>query len=196
MSFLDNFPDLKKEWDFEKNSESKFFPENFSFGSHQKVYWKCQIKNCHKWEALINKRTGNDKTGCPICSNKKICQVDFCNSLEKYLQENKELNYLIQEWDEEENEPMKKYTKSCGKKVYWKCQIKNCHKWEASIDKRTGNDKTGCPFCKFSKLEKYVEKYLVDNKIEFVSQEKFEKRYPFILSEVDLASVGHRPVDE
>ena len=58
------FPDLVKEWDYEKNGFMK--PEQFQFGSHVKVWWKCS-KCGASWQATINWRTGQNNDNCPKC---------------------------------------------------------------------------------------------------------------------------------
>ncbi len=48
---------LMAEWDWEKNEKS---PDQFTLGSNQKVWWKCE--KGHEWEARINSRS--DGNGC------------------------------------------------------------------------------------------------------------------------------------
>ncbi len=55
-------PMLAKEWNYDKNENLK--PEDVSFGSSKKVWWKC--KYGHEWITSISNR--NKKRGCPICS--------------------------------------------------------------------------------------------------------------------------------
>lgn len=57
------FPDISKEWDFDKNSG--FVPEKVSYGSKKKYWWRCT--NGHSWEASPNQRTRPKSSGCPIC---------------------------------------------------------------------------------------------------------------------------------
>jgi hypothetical protein len=64
-SIISTHPNLMKQWN-PKNKDLGFYPEEFTFGSHNKVWWKCE-KN-HEWEAIIYSRvTGN---GCPHCNPK------------------------------------------------------------------------------------------------------------------------------
>ena len=58
-------PKLAKEWNYERNGNLK--PEDFTAGSHQKVWWKCS--KGHEWEAKIQNR--NNGRGCPYCSGRK-----------------------------------------------------------------------------------------------------------------------------
>ena len=56
------YPDLCKEWDYEKNKDidiKKVFPQ-----SGKKVYWKCE--NGHSWKAQISTRVNNN-SHCPEC---------------------------------------------------------------------------------------------------------------------------------
>jgi hypothetical protein len=144
-SFLDNFPRLKAEWYYEENEKSGIYPENLSFGSRKKVFWKCETGNkCHIWEASINSRKSKKNiTGCPFCSVpvKKICPCG-CNSV---WASNPELR---EQWDEKKNGSMKLYTSGSDKKVFWKCEKSKCHIWEARINNRTNKENPKrCPFC-------------------------------------------------
>ena len=61
-SLADHYPELLKEWDYDKNID--ITPETVTVKSNKKVWWKC--KKCgHEWQAKIAKRTANE--GCPYC---------------------------------------------------------------------------------------------------------------------------------
>jgi very-short-patch-repair endonuclease len=64
------YPEIAKEWHPTKNGYNK--PSDFSYGTHQKIWWLCSNKNnsnyIHEWEATIANRTKG--TGCPYCINK------------------------------------------------------------------------------------------------------------------------------
>ena len=66
-SLLETHPELSEEWDYEKNYPLK--PENFSYGSHQKVWWLCPIGHSNK--SVIQSRTEKRARGCPYCSGRK-----------------------------------------------------------------------------------------------------------------------------
>ena len=58
------------EWNNQKN---KYPPENYSYGSHAKVWWKCYTCG-HEWEAEIKSRAlGRD---CPECAKQKRKKKD------------------------------------------------------------------------------------------------------------------------
>ena len=59
------YPELIKEWDYNKNKKS---PESFTAFSGIKVWWKCQYCG-HEWESTINNRT-SAKHNCPACTMK------------------------------------------------------------------------------------------------------------------------------
>jgi hypothetical protein len=60
--------DLKAEWD----EDNTLKPEEVALHSNKFVNWKCS-KCGHKWNAMINNRTGYYKEGCPACAGKAVC---------------------------------------------------------------------------------------------------------------------------
>src|SRR3990167_6524401 len=113
--------------------------------------------------------TGNNKmefiAECEYCyivkalaefsmSDGKQLVCNTCIELHKKIQGTFLVDYplLAREWFFEKNEERgifpKNYTYGLGKKVWWKCRIKECHVWETSINNRTKpNTNTGCPVC-------------------------------------------------
>jgi hypothetical protein len=66
--FLSSYPELVKEWHPTKNGD--LTPNNFTHGSHKKVWWKCN--KGHEWNSIIYNRTKKTKPrGCPYCSGRK-----------------------------------------------------------------------------------------------------------------------------
>jgi len=148
--YLNSYPNLVKEFDFEKNLP--LTPKNFSFSSGKQIWWKC-LKG-HEWKTRVADRTKIIKykshtiigTGCPYCSNKKISKEN--NLMVLYPK-------LSQEWHPIKNGKLtsQQVTKGYYKKVWWKC-IKG-HEWKTTVNSRTGirikNKKkyfgTNCPFC-------------------------------------------------
>lgn len=64
-SFLDNYPDIASEWDYESNRKE---PQEYTAHSNVKVMWICSW--CHqRWPAKINARV-SEGSGCPFCNNK------------------------------------------------------------------------------------------------------------------------------
>lgn len=125
------FPDLCKEWDYEKNYP--LIPSDVTFGCHNVVWWVC--KNGHKWKCQINSRT-NMGSGCPYCSGRSVCK-DNCLAF---------LNpKLSKEWHPNKNNNLTPEDVTCNssRKVWWKCKKK--HEWMSEISSRNANH--GCPYC-------------------------------------------------
>ena len=59
------FPGIAKEWHPTKNG--KITPENVTYGSHKKVWWRCP--RGHSYQAIVKSRTNKQQSGCPKCSN-------------------------------------------------------------------------------------------------------------------------------
>ena len=53
ISLAEHNPELVSEWHPTKNGE--LLPENVSYGSGKKVWWKCKKCN-HEWEAFVYSR--------------------------------------------------------------------------------------------------------------------------------------------
>lgn len=126
------FPDLAKEWDYEKNG--MYLPNHFSPGSNKKVWWKCKLCK-YSWEAAIVNRTRG--TGCPNCG--KIRLKQGINDLLTTRPD------IAEEWDWSKNDKSPSdYTYGNAQKVWWKC--KRCgNNWQAKINNRTNG--SGCPKC-------------------------------------------------
>ena len=77
QSILYTNPDLIKEWHPTKNGDLK--PENFTYGSTQKIWWICNQYKSHEWNTSIGNRR---ITGCPDCINKT--EDKLYNELIKY----------------------------------------------------------------------------------------------------------------
>ena len=67
-SIYTSYPNLVEEWHPTKNGSLK--PEQFSFGSGEKIWWKCNINKSHEWLSRIADRTTANQ-GCPLCSGRK-----------------------------------------------------------------------------------------------------------------------------
>lgn len=128
-------PELKNDWLFDKNKNVN--PEQLTYGSDKKVWWKCHICNC-VWEAKVYDRSKGK--GCPCCSGKKV--IVGINDVATTHP------YLVKDWDEKRNETVTPKTISYGSnyKAFWKCHICG-FKWEARVNDRTKTNGTGCPNC-------------------------------------------------
>ena len=150
-NFLFNYPKIAREWHTTKNGNLK--PENFTYGSGKKVWWKCPKGDDHEWNTTIHNRTTN-KRNCPFCYNQKVSRTN--NFLVNYPKVSKE-------WHPTKNGALR--PEDCvlksSKRVWWKCPKGDDHEWITSISLRVGQ-KTGCPFCigqKVSKTNNFLYKY-------------------------------------
>ena len=127
------YPDLAKEWDYDKNFPLK--PEDILPHSNKQFYWKC--KNGHpSYLSQPDRRIRGDS--CPVCSNRKV--IKGINDFESNFPD------LMKEWDWTKNAliPSKIPCKSSFK-VHWKCSTCG-HEWVTPLRQRTER-KTGCPEC-------------------------------------------------
>ncbi|MCX6210181.1 MAG: zinc-ribbon domain-containing protein [Bacteroidetes bacterium] len=131
--FIDKYPELLKEWDFERNENIDI--NKFTYGSNVKVWWKCPSN--HSYESMIVDRTLNS-SGCPYCRGLK---VDSTNSLAVLKPD------LLEQWDYEKNIEIdpKKIPVGTNQKVWWKCE--QGHSWFASVVNRSKAKSTKCPYC-------------------------------------------------
>ena len=165
---IDN-AELMAEWNWEKNNELGFDPENLTLGSHTKAWWKCSKE--HEWQAPVNNR--NKGRGCPYCSG---------NIVLKGYNDLQTINpTLAQEWNYEKNDNLKPedFTANSGKKVWWRCS--KGHEWQAAISSRiTGH---GCPYCAGKKVLKGFNDLLTVNPI-VAKQWNYEKNNGLTPAEV------------
>jgi very-short-patch-repair endonuclease len=146
-SIIETNPEVSKQWHPTKNGDLK--PENYTFGSGQKVWWLCEktcIEGClHEWNANIVSRCGNIKAGCPYCS---ITPKLLCHHLSIKTTHPD----ISKQWHPTKNGELKPemFSFGSGKKVWWLCEKKcpeGCiHEWETSIGHRTTNERN-CPYC-------------------------------------------------
>ena len=121
-------------------------PEDVTASSNRSAVWQCQLCN-HVWTAHINLRVGQG-TGCPKCSTgfgqSKKTHPTFADSNDP----------LLTEWDHSRNAALSifpdKIKLRSHKSVFWLCP--NCpagqqHSYSAAPNNRTGNKRSGCPFC-------------------------------------------------
>lgn len=60
------FPDIASEWDYEKNLNT---PSQVTAFSNKSAWWKCKLG--HSYKQPIGRRTGNQKSGCPVCAKER-----------------------------------------------------------------------------------------------------------------------------
>ena len=126
------FPDVAKEWDYEKNGN--LTPEDVSPLSNKRVFWKC--KEGHTWNAVISRRISKN-SGCPYCAGTKAWPG--FNDLATLFPEE------ASEWDYEKNEKKpSEVMPFSSKKAFWICP--KGHSYRMIIEAHTKGH--GCPVCR------------------------------------------------
>ena len=126
-----DYPDVAKEWDYEKNSPLS--PSEVSAGSEKKIWWICP--KGHSYNAMPFNRT-KQKSGCPICAG-KIVLAGF-NDLESQYPEVAKL------WNYDKNSILpSEITPHSRKKVWWRCP--KGHEWQAQPNNIVNGTK--CRYC-------------------------------------------------
>lgn len=127
------FPEIAKEWHPTKNKD--LLPRMVAGCTQKKVWWLCP--EGHEYQTSVSSKTGTSKTGCPICSNKKI--VAGINDLETKKPE------ILHLWDYEKNVVLpSQLVPASNKKVWWKCE--KGHSWKDTPYAVLKNQKP-CPIC-------------------------------------------------
>lgn len=106
-------------------------PKNFSAGSSRKVSWKCP--KGHIFESTIHSRASRDGR-CSYCSGRLVL-AGFNDLATTHPDLTKEADG----WD-----PTSVIAGS-NKKLKWVCSYG--HRWEATVNNRTGKKPAGCPVC-------------------------------------------------
>ena len=169
-------PDLAKEWHPTKNKDLR--PTDVTANSNQKVWWLLSyddpITRKHfnfEWQATVHSRSNG--YGCPYLSGRYVW-LGF-NDLATTNPE------LAKEWHPTKNGDLKPtdIVARSRKKVWWQIFVYDfyaekyvTYEGQASLDTRYRG--TGCPFIKSSIGERLVGQWLMDNKIDFKYEKKFE----------------------
>lgn len=139
--FITQFPDIAKEWNYQKNTELNI--NDISSFSNKRVWWKCSVCD-HEWETTVKHRT-KENTGCPECAKRIRGQTRIALAAQK---NNFELNFpeIAKEWHPNKNGNLKPkdFASFSNRKVWWMCTYCN-HEWQSTITHRTNG--RGCPNC-------------------------------------------------
>ena len=130
------FPEISKLWHPKLNKN--LTPDEVTFGSGKKVWWKCPKGKDHEWIAPISNLTSVNQ-GCPVCAGKKVVQS---NSLETLHPK------IAKQWHPTKNTNItpSAVTETSGRKVWWKCEKSEDHEWHTTVASRT-SERTNCPYC-------------------------------------------------
>ena len=140
-NLLYKYPKIAEEWHPTKNEDLK--PEDYYFGSHKKIWWKCSKDNDHEWETNIDSRSRG--SNCPFCFGKKTSNT---NNLAVNFPE------IAKEWHPNKNNDLtaENYRPHSSKKVWWRCPKDKNHEYQSIINNRTKG--FGCPYCSGSGTSK------------------------------------------
>jgi len=133
--WIAGYPHLLAQWDWSRNLS--LLPDEVSFGSHRRVWWRCEAGPDHRWDAVAQSRVNG--AGCPFCAGQR---VSVTNSLLARRPD------VAASWHPSRNLTLTpaEFVWSSNEEVWWKCPRADHHEWRARINNRTSND-TGCPFC-------------------------------------------------
>ena len=142
--FESNFPELMKDWDYEKNVDKD--PSTLSQRSLTPVFWKCHVCG-HEWQGTPRRAT-RVMINCPKCSKNETSHRRHLFELNKNgcLTDER----LLQDWDYDKNTVLPtEVTPSSNIYIHWKCHTCG-YEWKAKLSNRTHG--IGCPLCGKRKL--------------------------------------------
>ena len=186
---------LMQDWDYVRNGEGGFDPNQLTEGSNKKVWWVCSACQ-HKWQAQIQKRAVRGQ-GCPICGREKQRKKQLESLQQKLTSEGSLFDKYPQleiEWDYSKNaatglDPAFLASGS-NKKAWWKCSLCG-NEWETQVIKRTARGQ-GCPTCA---RQKQNEQQAERIKERIRTEGSFGDKYPELLDEWDYEKNQNTPYD-
>jgi hypothetical protein len=125
---------LLKEFHPTLNGELKL--SDFNYGSHKKIWWKCDVAEDHIWEANINNRING--SNCPCCHGLKVVMSNCLATTHPNI---------AKQWHPTKNNGLTPFDFTMGseKRVWWKCDEGDDHEWESGIKNIVNGNK--CPCC-------------------------------------------------
>ena len=155
-NFLSEYPEIAKEWDYEKNEGLR--PEMFPPVAGNTVFWKCAKGHSFK-QKISNRVNGNS---CPLCYGRYAIEGE--NDLESLYPD------LMKEWDYEKNGKLglnpRKIKPRSDIEAFWICSVCGFSS-KAVIKSRTKG--YGCRRCgnaaRGKALSKKVYSFELDGKL-------------------------------
>ena len=137
---------LMAEWNWEKNQALGYKPNQTSYGSAKKVWWKCS--DGHEWEATPNHRSGG--RGCPECAKIQRFITKRKNIVARRGSLATNNPELASQWHPTKNGELtpNDISVNSDELVWWACG--QGHEWQAPINSR--NSGVGCPVCSGHKI--------------------------------------------
>jgi len=139
-----NYPGIAKLWHPDRNSP--FLPSHVTPLSNKSVWWCCSNNKTHVWRAKVAAVTRSwegGTNGCPYCAGSKVA-AETCLSAR--------CPEVAAKWHPSRNHPLlpSEVTVGSNRNVWWQCQTKLTHEWQATIDSVVRLHKggtSGCPYC-------------------------------------------------
>lgn len=152
--------DILDYWDAELNN---CLPSEILYTTHKKYYFKCP-RGLHRSELkLISSFTkGNNLIKCNQCNS--IAQYGLDNLGKDFIEKYWSYKNIINPWE------CAPYSK---KETWWKCPD-GIHEDYPRLISNSNIYDFRCPGCQFSKGEKRINNYLIDNQITYIPQKEFE----------------------
>ena len=141
-SLAETHPKLANQWHPKLNGD--LTPNDVTYGSEKKVWWKCPEGDDHEYITQVNVKTRG--ASCAVCSGKTIVKSNSLATVKPDLAKqlhpikNGKINAL-------------NIGPGSNKKVWWKCDKGDDHEWKVSVNSRVTFN-SGCPFCSNHKLSK------------------------------------------
>jgi len=125
-------PELALEWLYSKNCG--YGPEDFSYGSSVKVWWRCRENRKHTWQAAISNRTPKVPSGCPQCYDATwgIDLRDYPTALPFF--------------DKAKNAGIDPFKLPLRDDIKWRCPVSRDHVWTGKFNPKVAP--YFCPFCR------------------------------------------------
>lgn len=121
-------------WQWDPVQNGDLTPEKISYGSKQKVWWRCE--EGHRWQASVTARTCNE-SGCPYCMGRRPIPGE--NDLAHRHPE------LVAQWHPTKNGSLRpdQILPGSHQRAWWICE--KGHVWSATVKSRVSG--CGCPVC-------------------------------------------------
>ena len=175
-SIVQTHPELIPIWHKTLNKELK--PEQFTYGSAQKIWWQCLTNENHNWSEKIVLMTKKHSLECKICKKE-------ANSLQT--------NYpqIAAEWHPTKNGNLtpNDVSQAAGQMIWWQCHVNPEHEWQADVRNRTKN-KSNCYQCSLEKTAIHLR-----NPSQTISPEDVEIFHVFSSSLESLFLLLELPLD-
>lgn len=141
VPLIDAEPEIAREWLYSENCG--WGPEHLSRASGVRCWWECSV--CKRaYKARVCSRTSTNKSGCPYCASKRVCEENSFAVL---------FPQVAKEWHPTKNEKLSSndVMYASNKRAWWLCSKCN-YEWECGIGDRTVLE-SGCPACYESRTE-------------------------------------------